>query len=102
MSHANLQLRVKTSRDDLWAQALEALDLAACLEDHEIANAQVTFYCMVIESQQTDRGGWLDFGECEIKDGQAYVRVVLTEEFKRGFVARALRMLGKRQLSVVR
>lgn len=37
-----------------------------------------------------------------MKDGQAYVRVVLTEEFKRGFVARALRMLGKRQLAVVR
>lgn len=95
-----LQLRVKTNRDDLWRQALEALDLAACLENHELANAKVTFYCMVIEQQQSDR--WIDFGDVEVSGGKAYLRVVLTEEFKQGFVARALRMLGKRQLAVVR
>lgn len=95
----SLRLRVKTSRDDLWKQALEALDLAACLEDHEIANAQVTFYLMVIEAQHTDR--WLDFGEVEVSGEHCFMRVVLTEEFKQGFVARALRMLGKRRLEVV-
>lgn len=91
-----LRLRVKTSRDALWAQALEALDLAACLDQSELANAQVTFYLMVIEQSQNDH--WLDFGEVE----GDHVTVVLTEDFKRGFVARALRMLGKRRLAVVR
>jgi hypothetical protein len=97
---ARLQFRVKTSRDELWSQALEALDLAACLSDSEIANAQVTFYCMMLEQAPTDR--WLDFGEVETKDGECFMRAVLTDEFTRGFVARALRMLGKRRLAIVR
>lgn len=94
-----LRLKVKTSRDDLWRQALEALDLAACLDQSELVNAQVTFYLMVIEQQHNDR--WLDFGDVEVSGGLAHVRVVLTEEFKTGFVARALRMLGKRRLEIV-
>jgi len=91
-----VQVGVHVSLEALRAEAFAELSVAAELSDGEERVAETVLYAMMAEPNCK----WVEARVTRTPEGETLLRGHLCPEFKRGFVARALRLLGRRKLEL--